>query len=246
MLPFLPRAVQRLAAPRHFHAFATRVTAPLAWLAAALLLSGTAWGLIIAPADYQQGDSYRIIYVHVPAAWLSLLAYTTMAGAGAGYLIWRVKVMDHLAAACAAPGAWFTALTLATGSLWGRPMWGTWWEWGDARMMSELILLFLYLGVIALRASIDDAERAGRAAALLAVVGVVNVPIVHFSVEWWNTLHQGASVLRAGGPAIHGAMLAPLALMALGFTAYFAALVLARTRAAILAREANARWLRED
>lgn len=241
----LPHALTRLAAPRHFYPLARRLTAPLAVLSALLLVGGTVWGLAFAPADYQQGDSYRIMYLHVPAAWLSLLAYTAMAVAGACYLVWRVKLMDHLAAACAVPGAWFTALTLATGSLWGRPMWGTWWEWGDARMMSELILLFLYLGVIALRASIDEPERAGRAAALLAVVGAVNVPVVHFSVEWWSTLHQGASVLRSGGPAIHGSMLAPLAVMALGFTLYLAALVLARVRVGILERERHARWLRE-
>jgi heme exporter protein C len=244
MLP-LPRPVRRLAAPPHFYAFARRLQAPLGWLAALLLMGGTAWALALAPADYQQGESYRIMYVHVPAAWLSLLAYTAMAACGGCYLVWRVKVMDHLAAACAAPGAWFTVLALATGSLWGRPMWGTWWEWGDARMLSELILLLLYLGVIALRASVDEPERAGRAAALLAVVGVVNVPIVHFSVEWWNTLHQGPSVLRADGPAIHPSMLAPLAVMALGFTLYFAALVLARARCEVLARAHRARWLRE-
>ncbi len=236
--------LDRLAAPKFFYPFAGRLLPWLGWLAAGLLLLGAGWGLGVAPADYQQGDSYRIMFIHVPAAWLSMLTYMVMAGGAFVFLVWRIKLADILAKCCAPLGAAFTALTLVTGSLWGKPMWGTWWAW-DARLTSELVLLFLYLGLIALRGAIDEPQRAGRATALLALVGVVNIPIIHFSVEWWNTLHQPASLTRMAGPAIHPAMLTPLLLMIAGFTVYFAAVLLQRMRCEILEREQQARWLTE-
>ena len=236
--------LDRLAAPKFFYPFAGRLLPWLGWLATGLLLLGAGWGLAVAPADYQQGDSYRIMFIHVPAAWLSMLTYMVMAGGAFVFLVWRMKLADMLAKCCAPLGAAFTALTLVTGSLWGKPMWGTWWAW-DARLTSELVLLFLYLGLIALRGAIDEPQRAGRATALLALVGVVNIPIIHFSVEWWNTLHQPASLTRMDGPAIHPAMLTPLLLMIAGFTVYFAAVLLQRIRCEILEREQQAHWLTE-
>ena len=237
--------LDRLAAPKFFYPFAGRLLPWLGVLAAVLLLLGAGWGLAVAPADYQQGDSYRIIFIHVPAAWLSMLTYMALASGAFVFLVWRIKLADMLAKCCAPLGAAFTFLTLVTGSLWGKPMWGTWWAWGDARLTSELVLLFLYLGLIALRGAIDEPQRAGRATALLALVGVVNIPIIHFSVDWWNTLHQPASLTRMDGPAIHPAMLTPLLLMIAGFTVYFAAVLLQRMRCEILERERDARWLLE-
>lgn len=236
--------LDRLAAPKFFYPFAGRLVPWLGTLAAVLLVLGAGWGLAVAPADYQQGDSYRIMFIHVPAAWLSMLTYMVMAAGAFVFLVWRIKLADMLAKCCAPLGAAFTFLTLVTGSLWGKPMWGTWWAW-DARLTSELVLLFLYLGLIALRGAIDEPQRAGRATALLALVGVVNIPIIHFSVEWWNTLHQPASLTRMDGPAIHPAMLTPLLLMIAGFTVYFAAVLLQRMRCEILERERDARWLVE-
>jgi heme exporter protein C len=202
-------------------------------------------GLFVAPVDYQQGDAFRIIYVHVPASYLSMMAYSIMAiSAGIG-LIWRIKLSHAVAAAAAPLGAWFTFLALATGSIWGKPMWGTWWEWGDPRLTSELLLLFLYIGYMALRASIDDIAKADKASAVLALVGVVNVPIIHFSVEWWSSLHQGPTLVREGGPAMAPDMLYPLLAMILGFTFLFGALLLGRVRTEVLYREYRARWVRE-
>src|ERR1700685_824337 len=184
----------RLASPPHVYALATRLTPWFAWPAAALIVAGLYAGLVLAPPDYQQGDGFRIIYVHAPSAWMSLMVYVTMAIAAAIGLIWRMKVAHAAGASSAALGASFTFAALATGSLWGRKMWGTYWEW-DPRLVSELILLFLYIGYMALRSDIDDLQRADRASALLAVVGVINVPIIHYSVLWWNSLHQAPSVM---------------------------------------------------
>ncbi len=201
-------------------------------------------GLVLAPPDYQQGESYRIMFVHVPAAWMSLFIYMVMATAGAIGLIWRIKLADVIAASCAPIGASFTFLALATGSLWGKPMWGTWWVW-DARLTSELILLFLYLGVISLRSAIDDRRTAARAVAVLTLVGVVNIPIIHYSVEWWNTLHQGPTVTKFDAPSIHPAMLWPLLEMALAFKLYFVTVVLLNARNEVLDRERNMSWAQE-
>ncbi|MBM3557137.1 MAG: heme ABC transporter permease, partial [Alphaproteobacteria bacterium] len=192
-------------------------------------------GLFVAPADYQQGDTVRIMFVHVPSAWLGLALYVAMAVASLMGLVWRHPVADLLAKSCAPVGAAFAFLTLATGSLWGKPMWGAWWVW-DARLTSMLVLLFLYLGYMALWQAYDDPNRAARAAAILALVGVVNVPIVKFSVDWWNTLHQPASVVKMGGPAIHSSILTPLLIMALAFSAFAAWVVLIRVEAEIAER----------
>lgn len=206
---------------------------------------GTYAGLFVAPPDYQQGDAFRIIYVHVPSAYLSMMAYMIMAiSAGIG-LIWRMKLAHAVAAAAAPLGAWFTFLALATGSIWGRPMWGTWWEWGDPRLTSELVLLFLYFGYMALRNAIDETTKADRASAVLALVGAVNVPIIHFSVEWWSSLHQGPTLVKKGGPAMDTAMLYPLLAMILGFTFVFGAFLLRRVRTEVLFRERRKRWVKD-
>jgi heme exporter protein C len=201
-------------------------------------------GLLLAPPDYQQKDAFRMVYVHAPGAWLSLMIYTTMAVAAAVGLIWRMKVAHAAAAACAPVGAWFTVVALGTGMLWGKPMWGAYWVW-DPRLTSELVLLFLYLGYMGLRAGIEDPSKADRASAVLAVVGVVNVPIIKFSVEWWNSLHQTPTVMQLGKPKMDGDMLWPLLLMFVAFALYFIAVLLTRLRAELLRRERNASWIRE-
>jgi heme exporter protein C len=234
----------RLGSPPYIYRLAGRLVPWFGWIAAALLLGALFDGLVIAPPDYQQGDGFRIIYVHVPAAWLSLMIYTWMAVAAAVGLIWRIKVAHAAAAACAPIGASFTAVALVTGMLFGKPMWGAYWVW-DPRLTSELLLLFLYLGYMGLRSSFDDLQRADRASAVLAVVGVVNVPIVHFSVIWWNSLHQGSSLSLTGKDTIATPMLIPLLLSMLGFTLFFVAVVLVRLRGEVLRRERTASWIGE-
>jgi heme exporter protein C len=225
-----------------------RVAAGLTpWLLALAALAigyGLIDGLVFAPPDYQQGDAFRMIYVHAPSAWLSLFAYSTMAVAGAIGLIWRIKLGHAVAAASAPIGASFTLAALVTGSLWGRPMWGTYWAW-DPRLTSELILLFLYVGVMSLRPSFEDPARGDRAAALLAVVGLVNVPIIHYSVVWWNSLHQGATVAKLGKPPMPGSMLWPLLSMLLGFMLFYGGVLCIRLRGEVLNRERQASWVRE-
>ena len=233
----------QLSSPRYFYDLAGRL---IPWLVVACVLCmipGLYLGLVKAPPDYQQGDSYRIIFIHVPAAWMSLFIYMVMAVSGAIGLIWRIKLAEVISIASAPIGASFTFLALATGSLWGKPMWGTWWVW-DARLTSELLLLFLYLGVVALYNAIEDRRTAARAAAILALVGVVNIPIIHYSVEWWNTLHQGPTVTKLDKPSIHLSMLIPLLLMAVAFKLYYAFLVLMRARCEVLRREKNSRWVK--
>jgi heme exporter protein C len=234
----------KFGSPPHFYRIAGRLTPWLAWPALLLGLAGLYGGLVLAPADYQQGDGFRILYVHVPSAWLSLMVYVVMALSAAVGLIWRMNVAHAVAASCAPIGASFTALALVTGMLWGRPMWGTYWEW-DPRLTSELLLLFLYLGYIGLRNSIDEVSRADRASAVLAIVGVVNVPIIHYSVIWWNSLHQAPSVMKFGKPTMPASMLVPLLLMWLAFTLLFGALLLIRARGQVLRRERAAHWIRE-
>ncbi|HEY6452122.1 MAG TPA: heme ABC transporter permease CcmC, partial [Steroidobacteraceae bacterium] len=192
----------------------------------------------------QQGDGFRIIYVHAPAAWLSLMVYVVMATSAAVGLIWRMNVAHAVAASCAPIGASFTVVALGTGMLWGRPMWGTYWAW-DPRLTSELLLLFLYLGYVGLRNAIEDVSRADRASAVLAIVGVVNVPIIHYSVIWWNSLHQAPTVMKFGRPSMPASMLLPLLAMLAGFTLYFVALLLVRARGEVLRRERNAHWIIE-
>jgi heme exporter protein C len=234
----------RFGSPPYFYRVAGRLTPWFAWPAAVLGLAGLIGGLVLAPADYQQHDGFRIIYVHAPAAWLSLMVYVVMAGSAAVGLIWRMTVAYAVAGSCATIGASFTALALLTGMLYGRPMWGTYWEW-DPRLTSELLLLFLYLGYIGLRGAIDDIGRADRASAVLAIVGVVDVPIIHYSVIWWNSLHQTATVMKFGRPSMPASMLVPLLLMLAAFTAFFVALLLIRARGELLRRERTARWIAE-
>lgn len=231
-----------LANPARFMAF-SRWLAPVLGLLAAVLL---AVGLVLsfaAPDDYQQGATVRIMFVHVPAAFMATFVYVCLAGASLVGLIFRHSLADSAAKAAAPLGAAFTALALATGSLWGKPMWGTWWAW-DARMTSVLVLFLLYLGYMALHAAIDDEQKAARAAAILALVGVVNIPIVKFSVDWWNTLHQGESIFRAGGPTLSTVYLWPLGVMSFAYAFLFGALWLVRIRAEVWKRRAGAAALR--
>jgi len=234
----------RLGSPPYFYRFAGVLAPWTGWICVGLLAAGLYGGLVQAPPDYQQGDSYRIIFVHVPSAWMSLFVYMVMAGAAAVSLVWRMKLADAVVASAAPIGAAFTFIALITGSIWGKPMWGTWWVW-DARLTSELVLLFLYLGLIALRNAIEDPRSAAKACAILATVGVVNIPIIHFSVEWWNTLHQGPTITKLGAPSIHTSMLIPLLIMALAFKLYFVTALLIGVRGEILARERSSTWVNE-
>lgn len=213
-------------------------------LAVLVLSVGVVWGLGFTPADYQQGDSYRIIHIHVPAAIWSMGAYAWMAIAAFIALVWQVKVAQWAIGAIAPIGAVFTAIALFTGAVWGKPMWGTWWVW-DARLTSELILLFLYFGVMALQNAFADQQTGDKAASLLAVVGVVNLPIIHFSVEWWNTLHQGATITKFAKPSMDPSMLWPLLICIAGFMLLFAALTCLRLRTAILQHEQHRAWVRQ-
>jgi len=234
--------MHRFANPARFQRIAD---AALPWAVAAtvvLLAAGLYFALFASPADYQQGESVRIMYIHVPAAWMALFVYTGIALASAVALIWRHPLADIAARAASPIGAGFTFLALASGSLWGKPMWGTWWVW-DARLTSVLILFFLYLGHIALARAFDDPVRGARAAAILALVGFVNIPIITFSVDGWNTLHQPASILRFGGPSIDPSMLLPLFLMALGFTGFFVVVLLLRMKTELLAAKLRAAQL---
>jgi heme exporter protein C len=234
----------KLSSPPHFYRLSGTMIPWFGWLAALLIIPSLYAGLVLAPADYQQGEGFRIIYVHVPAAMLSLFVYMFMATAAAIGMIWRMKLAHSVAVACAPIGASFTFLALATGSIWGKPMWGTWWAW-DARLTAELILLFLYLGYMGLRAAIDDTNRADRASAILALVGVVNVPIVHYSVTWWNSLHQASTLLKKGGPSIPPDMAIPLYGMILGFMCFFGAVSLTRVKREVLVREQNSKWVKD-
>ena len=234
----------KLASPPYVYRLATNFSPWLFGLAALTIGYGVIAGLFFAPPDYQQGDAFRIIYVHAPSAWMSLSAYTTMALAGAVALIWRIKIGHAVAAACAPIGASFTIAALVTGSLWGRPMWGTYWAW-DPRLTSELILMFLYFGVMSLRQAFDDPARGDRAAAVLAIVGVVNVPIIHYSVQWWNSLHQGATVAKFAKPSMPPSMLFPLLSVLLGFMLFFGAVLCTRLRSEVLNRERQSSWLKE-
>ncbi|HUV21286.1 MAG TPA: heme ABC transporter permease [Gammaproteobacteria bacterium] len=234
----------KLGSPPHFYRIAGKWIPWLNWMFLVLLVAGLYGGLILAPPDYQQGESYRIIFVHVPSAWMSLFIYVAMAVCGAIIIIWRMKLAEIVLISSAPIGASFTFLALVTGSLWGKPMWGTYWVW-DARLTSELILLFLYLGVIGLHNAIDDKRTAARAVAILALVGVVNIPIIHYSVEWWHSLHQGATVTKFDKPSIHWSMLLPLLLMALAFQVYYVLALFHRCRAEILRRERNSKWIEE-
>ena len=231
--------MQRFANPARFMRLSAAL---LPWSGAAtafLLAAGLYLGLFVAPPDYQQGEAVRIMFVHVPAAWMASFVYALIALASAVALIWRHPLADIAAQSAAPLGAGFTLLCLVTGSLWGEPMWGTWWVW-DARLTSVLVLFFLYLGYIALVNAFDEPTRGARAGAILALVGIVNLPIIKFSVDWWNTLHQPASVFRLGGPTIDASMLWPLLTLALGFTVFFVTVLLIRMRTALIAAKVRA------
>ncbi len=227
--------MQRFANPTRFMSLSGAVLPWLSAAAAILILVGLYLAFFVAPPDYQQGQTVKIMFIHVPAAWLAMMGYTLIAVASVVSLIWRHPLADVAAKTAAPVGACFTFLALVTGSLWGKPMWGTYWVW-DARLTSMLILFFLYLGLIAIWQAIEDPSRAGRAAAILALVGFVNVPIIKFSVDWWNTLHQPASVFRMGGPTIDPSLLTPLFVMAVGLTCLFFVLHLMAMRTEILRR----------
>jgi heme exporter protein C len=228
--------MHRFANPLRYQRIADAVLPWAGGLAVVLSVAGLYLALLVAPPDYQQGEAYRMMFVHVPAAWMALMVYAMMAVASVAGLVWRHPLAEVAARGAAPIGAAFTAIALVTGSLWGKPMWGTWWVW-DGRLTSVLILFFLYLGYIALYEAFDDPGRGARAAAILCLVGSVNLPIIKFSVEWWNTLHQQASILRAGGPAIDASMLWPLLVMFLAFLCYFVAVHILRTRAELTVRK---------
>lgn len=230
-----------LSNPERFMAF-SRWAAPLFGAIAIVLAAAGLWLSFTAPEDYQQGDTVRIMFIHVPAAWLSMFVYACLGGASFLALVFRHALADAAAKSAAPLGAAFTVMTLVTGALWGKPMWGAWWVW-DARLTSELILLFLYLGFIALHSAIDDPRRAARASGLLAIVGAVNVPIIYFSVQWWNTLHQGASISLTQAPTMAKTMLAGMLVMAIAAWCYTVAVALARVRCEILERERHADWI---
>ncbi len=233
----------RFAAPQAFFPVAGKLIPWFSVLAGVLALAGLYVGFFVAPTDATQGEAYRIIFIHVPAAWMSMFIYVVMAGwAAAGFAL-NTRLSGMMASALAPTGAIFTFIALWSGALWGKPTWGTYWVW-DARLTSELILLFLYLGLIALKGAIPDPVRADRAGAILALLGVVNVPIIYFSVQWWNTLHQGASVSLTRSPSMAATMLAGMLLMALAAWMYSIATALARVRAIILERERDAEWVR--
>ena len=225
--------MHRFANPTRFMRYSAVILPWAAWSTATLIAIGLYLALFVAPPDYQQGESVRIMFVHVPSAWMALFVYTGMAVASAMALIWKHPLSDIAARASAPIGACFTFMALATGSLWGKPMWGAWWVW-DARLTSMLVLLFLYLGYMALVDAFDDPARGAKAAAILVLVGFVNVPIIKFSVDWWNTLHQPASVVKIGGPSIHLSMLAPLLIMVVGFTTFYVAVLIMRMRTEIV------------
>jgi heme exporter protein C len=234
----------KYSSPQTFYPVAGRLVPWFFGLAAVLAAIGLYIGFFVAPTDFQQGESYRIIFIHVPAAWMSMFIYVVMAFWCAVGMILNTRLSFMMALALAPTGAMFTFVALWTGSLWGKPTWGTWWAW-DARMTSELILLFLYIGFISLHAAIDDVRRADRAAGLLALVGVINVPVIYFSVKWWNTLHQGASVSLSRAPSMAATMLTAMLLMSLAAWMYAIGVSLLRLRAIILERESDADWVRE-
>ena len=236
--------IHQFGSPKYFYDISLYLSKWITIVCIVCFIGGLYGGLVLAPADYQQGDSFRIIYVHVPAAWMSLFIYIILATSGAISLIWHIKITDIIARVSAPIGASFTFLALSTGAIWGKPMWGTYWVW-DARLTSELILLFLYLGYIALQSAFDDKRIAARAGAILALIGIINIPIIHYSVEWWSTLHQGPTITKLDKPSIHFTMLIPLLLMVIAFKTFYIATVLIKIRSEILKYECNSSWVKK-
>ncbi|MDO6564018.1 heme ABC transporter permease [Amphritea sp. 1_MG-2023] len=240
---WLPRWFYQLASPRWCYDITGKLLPIFVILTLLTLVTGTVWALAFAPADYQQGNSFRIIYIHVPASILAQSCYMLMALAGAIGLIWKMKVADMVAKSCAPIGASLAILSLVTGAIWGKPTWGSWWVW-DARLTSMLILLFLYLGVIALNSAIESERTAAQSTAVLALVGLVNIPIIKYSVDWWNTLHQPATFTLTERPAMPAEMWVPLLVMVIGFYCFFAVVMMLRLRNEIIQRERRSRWVR--
>ena len=241
----LPRWFHLFGSPPFVYRLAGALTPWLGIIACVLLTVGAYWALFVVPPDAVQGEVYRILYIHPQTAYVSMLAYVVMAvTAGIGY-IWRIKLAHAVAVSAAPIGASFTACALVSGSLWGRPTWGTYWEWGDPRIMFETLLLFLFLSYLALRAAFEDRDKADRVSAILAVVGVVNVPIIHYSVLWWNTLHQGPTFSKLDRPSMATEFLIPFLIMMVGFTFCFSWLLLSRLKAEIVERERDTRWLQD-
>ena len=235
--------LKQLGSPKYTYTISGQLFPWLLFVSLGLMLYGVVGGLFLAPPDYQQGDGFRILYVHVPSAFLSLAIYSFIFINSVVFLIWRIKLADIFAKASLSMGATFTFIALFSGALWGKPMWGTWWIW-DARLTSELILFFLYLGIMGLRTAIRDENRSAKACAILSIVGMVDVPIIHFSVEWWATLHQGATLAKFAKPSIANEMLYPLLVMIAGFSTFYAALLCVRVRTEILKREWKTEWVR--
>jgi len=241
----LPRWFHLLGSPPYVYRLAGRLSPWLGAVGCGLIALGVFWGLVIAPPDYLQGDASRIIYIHPQTAYVGMQAYVVLAIAAAIGFVWRLKIAHAVAVSAAPIGASFTLCALVTGSIWGAPTWGTFWEWTDPRIMFELLLLFLFLGYMALRAAFEDRDKADRVSAILGVVGVVNVPIIHYSVLWWNTLHQGPTIMKFDEPSMTTDMLIPFLLTMFGFMVFFYWLLLKRLRAEIVDREQGTRWLRE-
>ena len=233
---------QQFLSPKQFYQTSGKLLGLLKLSCAVFLAYGLIGGLILAPADYQQGDGFRILYIHAPSAFLAMAIYVTMAINALVHLVWRIKLASICMIVSARVGACFCALTLITGALWGEPMWGTWWIW-DARLTSMLILLFLYLGTIALYQAIDKPIIRDRACSILSLVGVINIPVIHYSVQWWNTLHQGATISKLAKPSIAGSMLFPLLSMVAGFFLFYLLILLINMRSEILIRESKTKWV---
>lgn len=227
--------------PEGYYKFTDTIVPWLLILALMFISYGLYEGLFIAPSDYQQGDAFRIMYVHVPSAWISLFAYSVVFFSAIISIIWHIKVYDHILLASCKLGAIFTFFTLITGAIWGKPMWGTWWAW-DARLTSELILFFIYISILLLHGSFEDKKKASTSVNILSIVGFINIPIIHFSVEWWNTLHQGPSVIKLSAPSIAGDMLTPLIITALGFTFFFLGTMFKSSQNMLLENEKNKSW----
>lgn len=244
MWQFLVQLYHKMGSPRWFYQISSKLLPWLSILSVALLITGVVWGLAFAPMDFKQGNSFRIIYIHVPAAFLSLAGYYLMAIAGAIFLIWRMKMAEIILRVAAPIGAVMTFLSLVTGAIWGKPTWGTWWVW-DARITSMLVLFFLYMGVMALANTYQRAELGSKAAAILALVGTVNIPIIYKSVDWWYSLHQPASIKLTAKPSIHPDMWWPLLIMIIGFYLFYGVLILLHARAEIIEREQKTRWVQE-
>ncbi|HIF51003.1 MAG TPA: heme ABC transporter permease [Thiotrichaceae bacterium] len=238
------RWFHQFASPKYFYDISHIISKYAIVVCIICFIAGLYGGLILAPADYQQGDSFRIMYVHVPAAWMALFVYVVMAVAGGIGLIWHIKLAEIVARNSAPIGASFTFLALVSGAIWGKPMWGAYWVW-DARLTSFLILFFLYLGYIALQSAFEDRRVAARAGAILALVGIVNIPIIHYSVEWWSTLHQGSIISQIDKPTVHMSMLIPLIFMVLAFKTFYVTSLLIRVRTEILEYESNTSWVKQ-